>query len=339
MGQELRTPQRDSDPAARELVVVDAPSNLGLRPPSPGVEPGVRGLPDVLHDLGLVRRLGARIGGRVEPAPYSPEPEHETGFFNGPAVGSFSRGLADALAPVLARGDFVLVLGGDCSVLLGCGLALRRRDRYGLAYVDAHDDYSGPRDGASRHGRLTAAGLNLFLATGRGPEALADPEGLGPSFREEDVVHVGLSRTPEEVVDYAVESFDRSGIHAYPFEEVRNRGAAAIGGAARSRLEAMPVDGFWIHLDADVLDAALMPAVDSPNERGLRFDELEEILVALLESPRAVGLQLTILDPDLDPDRRYAAAFAAVVERAFVRSGRAPAAASGDPSQLAAGAS
>lgn len=327
MALEARTPQRAAGPsAARELVVVDAPTNLGLRPPSPGVEPGVRRLPDVLHDLGLARRLGARIGGRVEPPPYSPEPDPETGFLNGPSVGGFSRALADALTPVLAEDKFALVLGGDCSVLLGCGLALRRRGRYGLAYVDAHDDFSMPRDAMSHHGRLTPAGRNLLLATGQGPAALADPEGLGPSFREENVVHIGLSLTAEDAADYAVESFDRSDIHAYPFDEVRDRGAAAVGAAARTRLEAMPVDGFWIHLDADVLDAALMPAVDSPNERGLRFDELEEILVALLESPRAVGLQLTILDPDLDPDRTYAAAFAAVVERAFVRSGRAPAA-------------
>ena len=29
------------------MIVIDAPSNLGLRPPAPGVEPGVKGLADV----------------------------------------------------------------------------------------------------------------------------------------------------------------------------------------------------------------------------------------------------------------------------------------------------
>jgi arginase len=45
-----------------------------------------------------------------------------------------------------------------------------------------------------------------------------------------------------------------------------------------------------------------MPAVDSPEPGGLEPDELAEILRALFESGRAEGLDLTILDPERDPD-------------------------------------
>src|SRR5262249_61867844 len=71
-------------------------------------------------------------------------------------------------------------------------------------------------------------------------------------------------------------------------------------------LEAPGIAGFWIHVDPDVLDGSLMPAVDSPNASGLRYEELAAALGVFLSSPRAVGLEITIYDPDLDPRRAYA---------------------------------
>ncbi|RSS72831.1 arginase family protein, partial [Streptomyces sp. WAC05292] len=60
--------------------------------------------------------------------------------------------------------------------------------------------------------------------------------------------------------------------------------------------------GFWVHLDADVLDPSVMPAVDSPDPGGLFPGELADLLRVLIGSPRCVGLNVTIYDPDLDPD-------------------------------------
>lgn len=60
------------------------------------------------------------------------------------------------------------------------------------------------------------------------------------------------------------------------------------------------LDGYWIHVDVDVVDPAYLPAVDSPDVGGVTPDELVAILQAIL--PRACGLQVTVYDPDLDPD-------------------------------------
>jgi arginase len=308
--------------APMSIAVLDAPSNLGLRPPAPGVEPGARKLAAALRATGLVARLGARDAGQVPAPPYAPDPDPAVGFRNGTALGRYSEALADGIAPLLAGGDFVLVLGGDCSVLLGAGIALAGRGRHGLAFVDGHDDYSYVRDRARYHGRLTAAGLDLALVTGNGPDALSNRRGLGPYIRAGDVVQLGLSRTEEDSADFATETFDDSGIHAIRVEEIGRVGAPAAASDARARLEAMPTAGFWIHVDADVLDQTVMPAVDSPNPRGLTFDQLESILATLLASPRAIGLELTIYDPDLDPDGRHGRALSAMLVRAFAASGR-----------------
>lgn len=78
--------------------------------------------------------------------------------------------------------------------------------------------------------------------------------------------------------------------------------------AARSleRIASDPVRGFWIQLDVDLLNPAIMPAVDSPEPGGPLPEELARLLIPLARHPRALGMSLTVYDPALDPDRRCA---------------------------------
>lgn len=313
----------DSLHVAGGIVFLEAPSNLGLRPPKPGVEPGVKQLPEAIRATGLLRRLRAREMGRVEPHAYSPDSEPVTGFRNGLALAAYSQELASRMSSLLGSGQFILVLGGDCSILLGTGLALREHGRYGLAFIDGHDDFSPPRDPLRYAGLNTAAGRDLALATGSGPRQLVNIGGRGPYFRVDDVVQIGLSRTQDEREQFQVQLFDESGITTFGIGAIKELGAQRISAEARHHLDAANTDGFWIHVDADVLDASIMPAVDSPNPHGMTTDELQTILSSLLSSPKAIGMQVTIFDPSLDPDGRYARQLAGVIERAFESSRRA----------------
>lgn len=54
----------------RTRVVLDAPSNLGLRPPAPGTVPGCYKLAGALREQRIVHRLGALEGGVVVPPRY-----------------------------------------------------------------------------------------------------------------------------------------------------------------------------------------------------------------------------------------------------------------------------
>jgi arginase len=56
-----------------------------------------------------------------------------------------------------------------------------------------------------------------------------------------------------------------------------------------------------VHLDVDVLDDALMPAVDYRHPGGITWQEATQILGGLLASDRACGLEVTIFNPRLDP--------------------------------------
>lgn len=79
------------------------------------------------------------------------------------------------------------------------------------------------------------------------------------------------------------------------------------------------LDGFWIHLDCDALDDTIMPAVDYRLPGGLSGMELEEILGSAVASPGFVGLEVTILNPRLDPDGSVAAALVAHLANALRR--------------------
>lgn len=298
-------------------VLVDAPSNLGLRPLRPGHVPGAWRAPQALRACGLAARLGAEDGGAVPAPAYAPAPDPATGYRNGANLAAYTPRLAARIGEVLDRHRFPLVLGGDCSVLLGGALALRRRGRYGLLFIDGHSDFYFPRDPRP----LTAAGMDLALATGHGPDALVAIDGRKPYFDERDVVVFGYRDygTPDVV---QTERFERAAFARRPLRAVRAQGAATALRDALPVLERADLRGFWIHLDVDVLDPQVMPAVDSPDPGGMTLAELEDTLATALASPRAVGMELTIFDPDLDPDGALAERLVGLLQRAFTRAGR-----------------
>src|SRR5262249_20512282 len=86
------------------------------------------------------------------------------------------------------RGEFPIVLGGDCSILLGNTLALRRRGRYGVFFLDGHSDYWMPE--REPHGE--AASMDLALVTGQGPCDITNLEGRRPLVQVEDVIAFGM---------------------------------------------------------------------------------------------------------------------------------------------------
>ena len=291
------------------VVVVDAPSNLGLSPPEEGREPGVRGLASALRERGLVYRLGAEDGGGLTPLPYSPEVEPTTGTRNGEAIREFSRDLAERVGAIVRSGKGPLVLGGDCSILLGSMLALRRLGRFGLVFVDGHLDFRHPGNSECLG---AAAGEDLALVTGRGSERLTNIGGLGPLVRDEDVLALGER---EDYPDWR--DIHGTDITVWDLPKVRALGFAGAAGMAAEKLRVNGVEGFWVHLDADVLDDALMPAVDSRQPGGMDYAELVELLRPLLRSGLAVGMEITIFDPELDPTGEIAEAFTAAVVEAF----------------------
>jgi arginase len=274
----------------RRYALIEAPSILGLKPT------GVDRLPEQLLQAGLAERLQARRAGRVDTLAYGFERDPQTLTLNAHAIAEWSPKLADAMESVLDAGEFPVILGGDCSIVLGSTLALKRRGRYGLLFIDGHADFYQPE--ANPNGE--AASMDLAFATGHGPGLLTNIEGRGPLVRDEDAVAFAF-RDADEQAEYGSQPLPPT-LRAFDLATVHQRGVETTAREAVEHLTRDGLDGFFIHVDADCLDDAVMPAVDYRMPGGLSWDELASTLRIAVASGKAVGLEITIYNPSLDKD-------------------------------------
>jgi len=285
--------------------ILEAPSTLGL------ASGGVERLPGQLLKLGLAERIHARRAERLAVPPKDPVPDPATGVLNAAAIAAWSPRLADAVEAVLDAGEFPVVLGGDCTIVLGSMLAFRRRGRYGLLFIDGNADFFQPAAEPNGEG----ASMDLALVTGHGPAQLTDMEGRGPLVRPTDAVAFAY-RDHKDQEEYGSQPLPRE-LKAIDLPAVRTMGIEAAARAAVDHLAREELDGFFIHLDADCLDDAIMPAVDFRVPGGLAWDELEAVLRIALASGKAAGIEVTIYNPRLDQDGSAGRGLAGVLAAAL----------------------
>ena len=132
-------------------------------------------------------------------------------------------------------------------------LALRRRGRYGVLYVDGDADFYQPEVNPLRG---AASASDLAFATGRGPD-IVDLEGRRPLVRDDDVAVLACRDAGDR---------ERRGCQPLPRDMlILDRDHVRQAGAENAAREAVAFltrrggpDGFWIHLDADVFDQTIM---------------------------------------------------------------------------------
>ncbi|MFL5911560.1 MAG: arginase family protein [Gaiellaceae bacterium] len=301
------------------IAVIGAPSAIGISPYRDG---GMRRLdlaPAALREQGLIRRLGARDLGDVLPPPGYADEERPAGRVrNEDDVARYSERLAERVAGAVRDHRFVLLLGGDCSIMLGALLGLKQAlgAPVGVAYVDAHADFATRETSVSG----SACSMNLALAVGREEGRLASLDGDQALLPGELVAHV--ARRDDEEPEYGHADLPAYGVLDLAQRLIDERGAAAVADEALARATQARA-GFWIHFDVDALDPELMPAVDSPLPNGLDLHTAAELLGPLVSHPEARGLQVTIYDRSLDPEGSAAAVIVDLLERVLT-SRRAP---------------
>ncbi|HLX18965.1 MAG TPA: arginase family protein [Gaiellaceae bacterium] len=285
-----------------QVAVIEVPSALGLHPN------GVQDAPDAFREVGLHRLLEPVEVVRVDVPASSPAPETKTSMLNAEAIAVLALRVADRVQAAIEDGRFPLVLGGDCSIVLGPLLALRRHGRYGLAFIDCHADFCHPYDEPTGE----VASLDLALATGRGPTVLSDLEARRPLIRDEDVALIGY-RAFGDNDHYLSEHVRDTAITIVDLYQLRELGIRKALRSVIAELGKPELDGFWVHLDVDVLDDTLMPAVDHHHSGGLTWKEAATVLRSILQIPTVAGLDVTIFNPRLDPDGTLANRLAALI--------------------------
>ncbi|WP_335964271.1 arginase family protein [Galbibacter sp. PAP.153] len=213
----------------------------------------------------------------------------------------YAKEQARLLANVIKDDHFLIILGGDCSILIGNAIALKQTGTYGLFFLDGHTDYIPPELSQT----AAIAGMDLAIVTGFGHEKLTNIYNFAPYFDKSNVFCVGNREYGPDYVQPILES----GIPYYDLDRLRANGLKNTADLFIDLVEKNNLDGFFVHLDLDVLNDTIMPAVDSRQQDGLSYSELSALLVPLLQHKKAVGIEITILDPNLDKDGKYTADF------------------------------
>lgn len=189
------------------------PSNLGLKPMVRGHQPGAWRAPQALLDAGIFNGVASLPIAELDRPAYDFGRQPGTSIRNGNTLRTYSVALASVVSASLSNGSFPVVVGGDCSVLLGCLLGARKQGLCGLVHVDGHSDFYHPGiyDPESTLG--TAAGMDLALVTGRGEPLLTQWSGCaGPLVTDQAAIQVG-DRDAGTDDDYLPSTIRRIDIH------------------------------------------------------------------------------------------------------------------------------
>jgi arginase len=288
------------------ISLILAPSNLGLHPTQNSSQPGTWRAPQVLINAGLAHTMNATDVLSLNRPAYELDAQFGTAIRNGLSIRAFSFELGEKVREVLESGRFPVVIGGDCSILLGCLYGARLAGGRGLVHVDGHSDFFHPGNynTASRLG--SAAGMDLALASGRGELLLTHwPEIGEPLVEDADVVQLG--ERDAEGADFKKSYGDivRTDITQLIIQAVLAEGIDTTVRRVLTRLKSRGLGNVWLHVDFDVLDQTVMPAVDSPGSPGLDYQQLSMLIGELCHSGRIVGADFTIFDPERDPHGKY----------------------------------
>lgn len=276
--------------ASLPFAVIEAPSNLGLRPPETGAVPGADKAPAALREAGLherLRAMGGREAGVITAGRYLPDVASGA-VRNQAALIDHARRLGRRIGQCVDASQRVLVLGGDCTILLGAALALR--SRAGSVWCTS-----------------TATLISAAPATPRPSEAWRERTWRPPSgsIARRSATLKTRARTSDPTTPSTSGAATTTSTcrNVAPFSPTRSLREV---GSPRRTTEAVKavtnrpgLDGTWVHVDVDVLDPGILPAVDGPDPGGVETRHLADLLTQLW--PICVGLQVCVFDSDLDP--------------------------------------
>ena len=199
-----------------------------------------------------------------------------------------SNELSRKLGTILDHEAFPLLLGGDCSMLVGIFSAFAQRNtEVGLIFLDGHADFHSPESSVSGD----PADMELAILTGRGPEKITRIAGKYPLLKDEDVVVYGI-RVWDQIAESNIWVYDKKRMTDSGIKHVVEEG---LENFTRRNLPS------WLHFDVDVLDPKFMPVM-FPEPGGLNFAETQKFLNLVWNSSEIEGLSIACYHPRLDTD-------------------------------------
>ena len=264
---------------ARSFAWIGVPTAAGA------YSPGVEKAPAALRRAGLLDRLAARAPvsdlGDLAVVPFVVDRAHPRRQ-NADTVARVARAVAQRTGAALNDGALPLVVGGECTILLGVLAGfLEAGSDVGLVYLDAHPDLNTPDSVVQ--GALDWMGMAHVLAL---PGSLGELRRVGPRaplLGWGDLVFFGPVES--ELTPWEREQLAPHAGRVVTAAAVRGRPAPAAR-EARGLLEARGAP-FVVHFDVDALDYVDTPIADNAYQRnqGLTLDEAMTALAVFAAAP------------------------------------------------------
>lgn len=293
----------------QQIQIISAPSILGLKPS------GVQNLPQSLIEVGLINKVNSVENIVNIPTlneNYSNQRDPITKCLNPVAIRYFCLRLIKEITNQIHKSTFPLVLGGDCSFLIGIMAGLKMNGNYGLIFLDAHADFYQPEKSITGE----VADMDLAIVTGRGPKILTDINNLKPYVEDKNIIHIG-QRDAEETKKYGSEDIKKTDIKSFDLTKIKSAGVNKVLIDIIDHIEKLNLDGFWIHFDTDVISDEENPAVDYRLPDGITFDQIGYMLNQIIHTGKIKGMDVTIFNPSLDNDSKIAIKLTDCLAQAF----------------------
>ncbi len=276
----------------KKIALIGAPSSAAA------FLAGSEKAPAALRAAGLVEKLqnaGYEVVDHGDCAPrlFADDDEHRRAR-NLPAIVAGLNDLKARAEVAIKSGALVLVLGGDCSQVIGLLTGARRYYKnIGLLWFDRDADLNTPASTPS--GRID--GMVVANIIGKGAPELTRFWGDGALVREPDVLLFGLERVDPPEQEFLTRSPMR---HTY-LADIQRKGAAKSAQDALAQLHADTRE-FVVHLDTDVLDVTELPSVNVPGTAGLPVADARTILQEIAKKKNLLALDIAQYNPDRDSD-------------------------------------
>lgn len=273
-----------------KITIVGVPFN------GDGTAPDVENPAQSFRDEGLISLLedkGHHVVdiGDVSILSFKNEKDPITKVLNFDVWRDVSLRLSKTLVDVFDKDNFPIVLGGDCSILMGIFDAFKVINfPLNLFFLDGHADFHDIVTSTSGE----PADMELAALTGYLSNEIVNMTGRGPLLNVKNVVVYGINEY-ELIETSSIEVIDRKSISENGIKPTFRRSLASFQNPN------LPI---WLHFDVDVLDKTIMPAIHYPVEDGLSYDEVLEILTLIMKTSKLIGISIACYHPKLDNDEK-----------------------------------